>query len=139
MSDRVTKVITLDGSNFNPKPSKRIQWSSSIVNGQVRKIDLPAMQDIQKINAELGRRAWSNLHSYTGCDPDWYASWKKTIPSFGCSCRRDFDVIEKELPPDFSSDDAFFVRGVEWHNAVNRKLNKPEITIEEARSIWRKE
>jgi len=88
---------------------------------------------------EQGRKAWEQLHSYAGCDPEWYANWKRTIPSFGCSCRRDFDAIEKELPPDFSSPDAFFARGVEWHNAVNRKLNKPEITIEEARSIWQKE
>jgi hypothetical protein len=42
------------------------------------------------------------------------------------------------MPPDFSSPEAFFAWGVRLHNAVNAKLGKPEITIEEALSIWRK-
>jgi hypothetical protein len=42
------------------------------------------------------------------------------------------------MPPDFSSPEAFFAWGVALHNAVNAKLGKPEITIEEAYLIWRK-
>jgi hypothetical protein len=42
------------------------------------------------------------------------------------------------MPPDFTSPEAFFAWGVALHNAVNRKLGKPELTIEEARRIWRR-
>jgi hypothetical protein len=42
------------------------------------------------------------------------------------------------MPPDYTSPEAFFAWGVRLHNAVNAKLGKPEITIEEAYSIWRK-
>jgi hypothetical protein len=41
------------------------------------------------------------------------------------------------MPPDFSSPEAFFDWGVALHNAVNAKLGKPEITIDEACKIWR--
>ena len=83
-----------------------------------------------------GRRAWSLLHNYRGCDPQWVELWEHFIPSGGCSCKEGYKAILKDHPFDYSSPDAFFASSVALHNAVNRKLEKPEITPEEARQIW---
>ena len=82
---------------------------------------------------------WSKLHLYDGCNEAWYMDWKKRIPSIGCGCHAHFEEILATLPPDFSSPDAFFRRGIQWHNAVNSKpnLNYPIITLDQAYTLWR--
>ncbi len=84
-----------------------------------------------------GQFAWAKLHSYTGCDPQWLDLWQYFIPQ-RCDCKDGYQKILEEMPPDFTSQDAFFAWGVRLHNAVNAKLGKPELTIDEARRIWRK-
>ena len=64
--------------------------------------------------------------------------WQYLIPA-RCDCKDGYQQILSEMPPDFSTPEAFFAWGVALHNAVNRKLGKPELTIEEALSIWRKD
>ena len=94
---------------------------------------VPAPQDP---TIAAGRRAWSLLHNYRGCDPQWVELWEHFIPSGGCSCKEGYKAILKEHPFDYSSPHAFFASGVALHNAVNRKLEKPKITLDEARQIW---
>ena len=96
--------------------------------------DVKAQKEAYK--AKQGRFAWSKLHGYTGCDPQWLDIWQYLIPA-RCDCKDGYQQILGELPPDFSTPEAFFAWGVNLHNAVNRKLGKPELTIEEALSIWR--
>ncbi len=81
--------------------------------------------------------AWTFLHRYDGCDPAWLKSWEGIIPRGRCDCKTGYLEILKDYPPDFSSPEAFFAWGVTLHNAVNRKLGKPEMTLEEARKLWR--
>ena len=85
-----------------------------------------------------GRFAWRKLHEYKGCDPQWLDIWQYLVPS-RCDCKDGYQKILEEMPPDFTSPEAFFAWGIRLHNAVNAKLGKPEITIEEAYSIWRKD
>ncbi len=84
-----------------------------------------------------GQFAWAKLHSYTGCDPQWLDLWQFFIPQ-RCDCKDGYQKILEDMPPDFTSPDAFFAWGVRLHNAVNRKLGKPELTIDEARKTWRR-
>ena len=91
----------------------------------------------QERSNQAGRLAWAKLHSYRGCDPQWLDIWQYLIPQ-RCDCKDGYQRILAEMPPDFSSPEAFFAWGVRLHNAVNAKLGKPEITIKEALSIWRK-
>jgi hypothetical protein len=84
-----------------------------------------------------GTLAWLSLHSYEGCDEAWLLEWEKTIPSAGCGCHSGYLLLKEEFPPDFSSSDAFFAWGVALHNGVNRKLGKQELSLEEARLLWR--
>jgi hypothetical protein len=84
-----------------------------------------------------GRRSWSLLHRYRGCDPQWVELWEYFIPAGGgCSCKAGYKEILKDHPFDYSSPEAFFASGVALHNAVNRKLGKPELTLEDARKLW---
>lgn len=87
--------------------------------------------------ARQGVFAWAKLHSYTGCDPQWLDLWQFFIPQ-RCDCKDGYQKILEEMPPDFTSPEAFFAWGVALHNAVNTKLGKPELTIDEARKIWRR-
>jgi hypothetical protein len=91
----------------------------------------------ERNKARQGQFAWSKLHGYTGCDPQWLDIWQYLIPQ-RCDCKDGYQRILAEMPPDFTSPEAFFAWGVALHNAVNAKLGKPEITIDEAYSIWRK-
>ena len=90
----------------------------------------------ERNKAKQGQFAWSKLHAYTGCDPQWLDIWQYLIPA-RCDCKDGYQQILGDLPPDFTSPEAFFAWGVQLHNAVNRKLGKPELTITEALSIWR--
>ena len=91
----------------------------------------------QERSNQAGRLAWSKLHSYTGCDPQWLDIWQYLIPQ-RCDCKDGYQRILAEMPPDFTSPEAFFAWGVALHNAVNAKLGKQQITIDEAYKIWRK-
>jgi hypothetical protein len=82
---------------------------------------------------------WKVLHEYSGCDPQWHFDWEKTIPRYGCSCRANYDQYKAANPPDFSSPNAYWLWGHNLHNWVNRKLGKPELTVDEALAIWRRE
>ena len=96
-----------------------------------------AEREAQARQAKQGQAAWGYLHGYKGCDPQWLEIWQFLIPQ-RCECKGGYQQIIAEMPPDFTSPEAFFAWGVNLHNAVNRKLGKPELTIDEALSIWRK-
>jgi hypothetical protein len=80
---------------------------------------------------------WSKIHLYDGNDPEWFEQWIKRIPSTGCGCAKGFDEILQRLPPEFSSPKAFFERSIDWHNAVNAKLEYDQISLETAYLLWR--
>ena len=81
---------------------------------------------------------WIGLHNGSIVDAAGLGQWESSIPQYECGCRAFYAQYKADDPPDFSTPEAFFRWGVALHNAVNRKLGKPELTIEEALSIWRK-
>ena len=81
---------------------------------------------------------WKSLHDGSILTPRDLANWEICIPQYGCPCKRFYAEWKAANPPDFASPEAFFRWGVNLHNAVNAKLGKKQITIEEAYSIWRK-
>ena len=141
MDDHTVLKINLDGSRYVEQPPAVPTSSKIELVGQQPQPRQPVSQE-QVIaaraerTAKQGRFAWSLLHNYRGCDPQWLELWVYFIPS-RCDCRDGFQHILKDLPPDFSSPEAFFAWGVSLHNAVNAKLGKPQITLDEAYSIWR--
>jgi len=80
---------------------------------------------------EKQREHWRKLHTQT-FDATTFEAWVAAIP--GCSaCQMDFRKIIETFPPDFE-------RWNRWtweiHNAVNRKLGKPELSWLEACELW---
>ena len=84
------------------------------------------------------KNPWDDLHDGTVKDKATLANWELKIPQYGCSCKKFYAEWKAENAPDFTSPDAFFAWGVRLHNGVNRKLGKPELTIDEAKAIWRR-
>lgn len=79
---------------------------------------------------------WKDLHSGIVCDQQSLEKWELRIPSYGCACRKDYMLYKASTPPDFTSPESLWLWGYHLHNYVNRKLGKPELTIEEARLQW---
>lgn len=50
-----------------------------------------------------------------------------------CECRKNWSEELKQLPPDFQN---YFAWSVAAHNLVNKRLGKPEISLEQARETW---
>ena len=92
---------------------------------------------ISGVAIERRPNPWIALHNGSIRNADDLAEWEKTIPQYECGCRAFYAKYKADNPPDFSTPEAFFAWGVALHNAVNRKLGKPELTVTEALSIWR--
>lgn len=80
---------------------------------------------------------WVPLHDGTVKDAESLLKWEAVIPGYGCKCRKDYLTYKAENPPDFSSEESLWLWGVALHNWVNAKLGKPELTIDQAKAIWR--
>jgi hypothetical protein len=86
---------------------------------------------------QQGRRAWHALWQKEDATPEWFESWKQMIPG-GCSCRQDAKQLLLGIEPKFDREGWFEFRH-QFHNAVNTKLNKPTVSLDRARMLWRHE
>jgi len=93
---------------------------------------------ISSVVIERKPNPWILLHDGSVSTIEQLTDWELLIPQYGCACKRFYAEWKAANPPDFTSPEAFFAWGVNLHNAVNAKLGKPEITIEEAYLIWSK-
>jgi hypothetical protein len=74
---------------------------------------------------------WAKLHT-TQMDATQFAVWLDGIPK-QCDCRKSVDALLKTKPPRFND---WWKWGWEFHNSINRKLNKTEITWDDAAKLW---
>ncbi len=86
---------------------------------------------------------WKELHTnaltYTGIDNTRFLRrFGRKIPKYstGCSCREFWKIWIKANPPVYGSNGEYFAWTVKAHNAVNKKLGKPEITVDEANELY---
>ena len=88
-----------------------------------------------------GPELWCELHHWALTSHStqndairWLARFEARI---GCGdCRRHWQKLLTEHPPDVESNEDLFAWSVAMHNAINRALNKPEMTMDEAKSYW---
>jgi len=86
-----------------------------------------------------GPRFWAELHllglrhrsgkNMTG----WLNDWRDSIPFNGCPCKEHLDEWMSENPPDWNR---FFEWGIDLHNAVNMRIGKPTMDVENAKELW---
>jgi hypothetical protein len=93
--------------------------------------------------AALGRQLWTELHRWAlawdgnrATAREWLGAFRRRIPQVGCSCRAGWDDAIRANPPDLDRPAELFAWSVLVHNAVNRTLGKPEVSLEEARRTW---
>lgn len=96
----------------------------------------PQRPDTAAIEA-AGREAWHRLHSEPIGTPEWVADWMANYVPKGCGCGGSATTLLEQLPPRYDSPEEWFAWTVEFHNLVNRKLGKPEMTLEHALALWR--
>lgn len=89
----------------------------------------------------LGRSLWEELHTrafnHNGTnDKRFIDEFSRKIPRFmsGCSCNEFWTKWLRANPPNYAKD-KYFEWTVKAHNAVNAKLNKPIISLEDAIKI----
>lgn len=75
---------------------------------------------------------WKRLHQEKAPTPEWLADFNKSLPCGVCGSH--WLEYLKANPPDFG--DGWFAWTVAAHNAVNRRLGKPEMTESDARARW---
>ena len=80
-------------------------------------------KESQEQRLELCRALWAKLHSEENPTPAWFGDWVGRVPNFGCGCRSWLREWLQKNPPDY---DGFSGWAVGLHNAVNRKLGKPD-------------
>lgn len=96
---------------------------------------IAAMSDLSL--EEKGRRLWEAIHTLE-LTPVFLARIELEMRQWGCSCAKFYTDWKKENPcPLEGSERDKFEWTVALHNAVNRKLNKPEMSVEDAWEFWR--
>jgi len=53
-----------------------------------------------------------------------------------CGCKNFWDTWTRANPPTYVPSEAYFEWTIRVHNAVNQKLGKPIITVEDGRAIF---
>ncbi len=85
---------------------------------------------------------WAELHLWAQradlpSASGWLANFARRIP---CGeCRHHWSSFSRLTPPDCTSHSTLFAWTVSAHNAVSRRLGKPEMSIEDARVRWSQE
>lgn len=106
----------------------------------VRSSDVPVPPRGRVVVGEL-RALWAELHrraiDYAGdeaAEQQWLIDFARRVP---CGeCRQHWQGIVTQPPPNLSSGDAYFAWTVATHNLINRRLDKPEMPLAEARAIY---
>ena len=90
---------------------------------KLRYVPLEPMEKLEVEQSEY-HALWHDLHTQVKT-AEQFEAWVKRVPQFGCGCQSWLkDYLAKCPPPD--GDLAEY--GFHLHNAVSRKLNKPEFS-----------
>lgn len=103
---------------------------------ELRYLKLQKRKEAEERIANKGRAVWSEWHKRS---LEWVSirdeeKWiNRMISRLPCGeCKQSFPAILEDNPIDWND---YFGSVVKLHNEVNKKLGKPEITVEEARKI----
>jgi hypothetical protein len=120
---------------------KHNQWVTDAGN-EVERLEKAGELGKSRILRE-GSRFWAELHLYglradDACIPFgdmryWLDAWLSSLPFDGCPCEAHLKEWMANNPPTFGE---FFAWGVRLHNAVNERIFKPQISVENARTLW---
>lgn len=123
---------------------KSMPWTNQPIKGIEAPLPTPHLghpfqATHQHTSFESSSEIWADIHTKKDPNQKWLDD--EILPQVarlgGCACRRNFDLILAQYPPDFSSTEAFFDRSWLWHDLVSAGIpGKARITLEEARVFW---
>jgi hypothetical protein len=109
-------------------------WEAGKGPGQLRsEADRAAYAQRVLERLERYRALWLEVHTKKDPTPEWFCDWVSRVPNSGCGCLDSLRDYIKRNPPRF---DDWFAYTVELHNAVNAKLKKPQLSIDEALTLY---
>lgn len=105
-----------------------IQWATSLESDLFAPID----HQLHDQALLLYHTHWRELHCKQNPTPEWFSNWLSETPA-ACGCGERIAAIIERIPPRFND---WFAYSVDLHNAINVKLNKPIVTLAEAKSLY---
>jgi hypothetical protein len=121
--------------NLGPPEQQQAKKTTVVVKSSGKNVSHVRITEAPKLDS---RHAWARLHLQEIGDVNWLYRWSTLIPGT-CSCRNDASEILKKLPPVYDSPESWFEWTINFHNVVNAKLNKPTVSLDRARMLWRHE
>jgi len=108
----------------------------------LKKVQADLKQSLDMQMKSSGPALWKLLHTRalapvedSAAEIRWlYGKFPAGLPE-GCTCKTFYFQFLQTTKPDFAD---YFAWTVALHNAVNRKLGKPELTVDAARTLWSK-
>jgi len=91
--------------------------------------------------SELWKELHERAYNFKGKEDLFFLkNFGNKIPRFtsGCKCKEFWIIYVRSHPPIFGDNGEYFSWTVEVHNAVNTKLGKPIISLEDAKKIYSK-
>ena len=88
---------------------------------------------------DLWKELHTNAYKYTGTnDSAFLTAFGRKIPRYikGCSCQEFWNNWVRTNPAVYGPNKEYFAWTVKTHNAVNKKLGKPEMTLEDALKLY---
>lgn len=88
---------------------------------------------------------WDQLHRYAvdnwntwneDAAMNWYAGWVESIPNYQCSCKEHWSELTSKRPLIVETAEEFFIWGWARHNDINTFLNKPPLSLLEAKQLY---
>jgi hypothetical protein len=111
------------GGQSKPPQSHSVRWASPLQT-----------QEPESDKTATYHALWAELHTKQDATAEWFADWLIRVPKTCNTCGKSLGKLLAELgTPDYAD---WFPFSVRLHNAVNCKLGKPEIALDEALRIW---
>lgn len=128
----------MTSNNFDCPHGITTETASAIQAAAIAKLPHDYPETAAKAKAQLeaqGRAAWAWLHERSQNDSltveRLAVEFLPMIPNYGCSCKREWQEILVSNPLPMTGQYEWSVR---VHNAVNAKLGKPQLTVDQALS-----
>lgn len=123
-----------------PEHVKRVVIEAQLKSQQAGLLPKASAKEANPIQNEWGSRSadrWAELHARSRLpvkDANAERAWLGRLADgmeAGCACKSHWVAYLKEHPPTLDDYEAW---AIEAHNAVNRRLNKPTLTVEQSRT-----
>lgn len=118
--------------------AKHLQAQKSSAQIESDKQFVPRKSQMEKDGPEIWRALHVAALEWNGDRQRLANAINRTTTAVPCGeCKKHWIEMIQQKPITAKTAEEFFALTVEWHNEVNARLGKPQLTIEEAKAIYR--